>query len=77
MGMRTLAICAATLLWTGCGDDCLEDRQVVEVFTQFQELGEAGLTLYESQGYDCTFDGSLLNAVGGVVGQRYVCSICA
>jgi len=34
------------------------------------------LNLARSQGWACRDDGSIRNAFGGVIGTRYVCTIC-
>lgn len=63
----------------GCSNpfaSCTEERYVVEEMWVGWTAGLSSHESFEGQGWTCSDEGSIRNAFGSAIGERYVCTIC-
>lgn len=63
----------------GCSNpfaSCEEERYVVEEIWNEWGIYPMGRESFEDNGWTCSNDGSIRNAFGKAIGNRYVCTIC-
>ena len=77
-GRSPLALGLLLMSLGGCSVLCHEDRRVAEITFGHpaEEIQREQLARWRREGFECADEGTIRNALGHVIGARYVCTRC-